>query len=165
MKTRRKSLFKRGLSFFIAVTMCLSMLQMPVFAAEAHEHNQDGWECVWIEGSEKLDCKHEHDEECYRPGKDVLNCEDDHHTEECYGPGEDILICEDDSEEHEHNADCYAPGEDVLKCKENHHTEDCYVSGEDELNCSHEHDEDCYIVTEGRWECTAPEIEDRKSVV
>ncbi len=160
MKTRRKSLFKRGLSFFIAVTMCLSMLQMPVFAAEAHEHNQDGWECVWIEGSEKLDCKHEHDEECYRPGKDVLNCEDDHHTEECYGPGEDILICEDDSEEHEHNADCYAPGEDVLKCKENHHTEDCYVSGEDELNCSHEHDEDCYIVTEGRWECTAPEIEE-----
>ncbi len=34
MKTRRKSLFKRGLSFFIAMTMCLSMLQMPVFAAE-----------------------------------------------------------------------------------------------------------------------------------
>ncbi len=163
MKTRRKSLFKRGLSFFIAVTMCLSMLQMPVFAAEAHEHNQDGWECVWIEGSEKLDCKHEHDEECYRPGKDVLNCEDDHHTEECYGPGEDILICEDDSEEHEHNEDCYAPGEDVLKCKENHHTEDCYVSGEDELNCSHEHDEDCYIVTEGRWECTAPEINESEA--
>lgn len=34
MKTRRRSLLKRGLSFFIAMTMCLSMLQMPVFAAE-----------------------------------------------------------------------------------------------------------------------------------
>lgn len=160
MKTRRRSLLKRGLSFFIAMTMCLSMLQMPVFAAEAHEHNQDGWECVWVEGSKKLDCKHEHGEECYRPGKDVLDCEEDHHTEDCYAPGEDVLICEDESEEHEHTEDCYIPGEDVLKCKESHHTEDCYIPGEDELNCTHEHDEDCYIVTEGRWECTVPEKKD-----
>ena len=163
MKTRRKSLFKRGLSFFIAMTMCLSMLQMPVFAAETHEHNQDGWECVWTEGSEELNCKHEHDEECYTPGKDVLDCEDDHHSEECYGAGEDILICEDDGEEHEHNEDCYAPGDDVLKCKEKHHTEDCYIPGEDELNCSHEHNEDCYIITEGKWNCMPGEIEETEN--
>ena len=163
MKTRRKSLFKRGLSFFIAMTMCLSMLQMPVFAAETHEHNQDGWECVWTEGSEELNCKHEHDEECYTPGKDVLDCEDDHHSEECYGAGEDILICEDEGEEHEHNEDCYAPGDDVLKCKEKHHTEDCYIPGEDELNCSHEHNEDCYIITEGKWNCMPGEIEETEN--
>ena len=43
MKARHKGLLKRGFAFFIAMTMCLSMLQMPTFAAEA-VLSQDG--CV-----------------------------------------------------------------------------------------------------------------------
>ena len=35
MKKQRKLLFKRGLAVFLVLTMCVGMLQMTAFAAEA----------------------------------------------------------------------------------------------------------------------------------
>ena len=39
----KKHVFKRGLSLFLALTMCLSLLQVTAFAAEEHQHN---WELI-----------------------------------------------------------------------------------------------------------------------
>ena len=155
-----KTLRKRGLALFLALTMCLSLIQTTAFATEqtGHTHNEGGWICTQAEPTRELTCKHEHTADCYVPGEPVLNCEDSHHTEACYTPGEDVLNCEED---HEHSEECYVPGEPVLTCGgKAHHTEECYVPGEDVLNCTHEHTEECYTVTEGEWTCVPPEVEE-----
>ena len=38
----KKHVFKRGLSLFLALTMCLSLLQVTAFAAEGEKHSYDG---------------------------------------------------------------------------------------------------------------------------
>lgn len=182
MKNKRewKSLKRRGLAALLTLAMCLGTVPFTAFAAEdTHEHNQNGWNCEWVEPEQELNCQHEHDEDCYVPGEPVLECTDDHHDEDCYVPDEDVLTCENEDEDHEHDEDCYASGEDVLacdedhehdedcyapsegvlECDEDHHTEDCYVSAEEVLDCRHEHAEDCFSAAEGFWSCTPP-VED-----
>lgn len=162
MKNKRKwkSLNRRGLAALLTLAMCLGTVPFTAFAAEdTHEHNQNGWNCEWVEPEQELNCQHEHDEDCYVPGEPVLECTDDHHDEDCYVPDEDVLTCENEDEDHEHDEDCYAPSEDVLECDEDHHTEDCYASAEDVLDCRHEHAEDCFSAAEGFWICTPP-VED-----
>ena len=43
-----KNLGKRGLSAFLAVVMCLGMLNLTVFAADedGHVHSEGGWSCT-----------------------------------------------------------------------------------------------------------------------
>ena len=162
MKNKRewKSLKRRGLAALLTLAMCLGTVPFTAFAAEdTHEHNQNGWNCEWVEPEQELNCQHEHDEDCYVPGEPVLECTDDHHDEDCYVPDEDVLTCENEDEDHEHDEDCYASGEDVLACDEDHHTEDCYAPGEPILDCRHEHGEDCFSAAEGFWSCTPP-VED-----
>ena len=162
MKNKRKwkSLNRRGLAALLTLAMCLGTVPFTAFAAEdTHEHNQNGWNCEWVEPEQELNCQHEHDEDCYVPGEPVLECTEDHHEEDCYVPGEDVLTCENEDEDHEHDEDCYASGEAVLECDEDHHTEDCYAPGEPVLDCRHEHGEDCFSVAEGFWSCTPP-VED-----
>lgn len=162
MKNKRKwkSLNRRGLAALLTLAMCLGTVPFTAFAAEdTHEHNQNGWNCEWVEPEQELNCQHEHDEDCYVPGEPVLECTEDHHEEDCYVPGEDVLTCENEDEDHEHDEDCYASGEAVLECDEDHHTEDCYTPGEPVLDCRHEHGEDCFSAAEGFWSCTPP-VED-----
>lgn len=162
MKNKRKwkSLNRRGLAALLTLAMCLGTVPFTAFAAEdTHEHNQNGWNCEWVEPEQELNCQHEHDEDCYVPGEPVLECTEDHHEEDCYVPGEDVLTCENEDEDHEHDEDCYASGEAVLECDEDHHTEDCYAPGEPVLDCRHEHGEDCFSAAEGFWSCTPP-VED-----
>ncbi len=162
MKNKRewKSLKRRGLAALLTLAMCLGTVPFTAFAAEdTHEHNQNGWNCEWVEPEQELNCQHEHDEDCYVPGEPVLECTEDHHEEDCYVPGEDVLTCENEDEDHEHDEDCYASGEAVLACDEDHHTEDCYAPGEPVLECRHEHGEDCFSAAEGFWSCTPP-VED-----
>lgn len=162
MKNKRKwkSLNRRGLAALLTLAMCLGTVPFTAFAAEdTHEHNQNGWNCEWVEPEQELNCQHEHDEDCYVPGEPVLECTDDHHDEDCYVPDEDVLTCENEDEDYEHDEDCYASGEAVLECDEDHHTEDCYAPGEPVLDCRHEHGEDCFSAAEGFWSCTPP-VED-----
>ena len=162
MKNKRKwkSLNRRGLAALLTLAMCLGTVPFTAFAAEdTHEHNQNGWNCEWVEPEQELNCQHEHDEDCYVPGEPVLECTEDHHEEDCYVPCEDVLTCENENEDHEHDEDCYASGEAVLECDEDHHTEDCYAPGEPVLDCRHEHGEDCFSAAEGFWSCTPP-VED-----
>ncbi|MCI8704660.1 MAG: DUF11 domain-containing protein [Anaerotignum sp.] len=159
-KKKWKSLNRRGLAALLTLAMCLGTVPFTAFAAEdTHEHNQNGWNCEWVEPEQELNCQHEHDEDCYVPGEPVLECTEDHHEEDCYVPGEDVLTCENEDEDHEHDEDCYASGEAVLECDEDHHTEDCYAPGEPVLDCRHEHGEDCFSAAEGFWSCTPP-VED-----
>ena len=46
-----KTLRKRGLALFLALTMCLSLIQTTAFANEEaeHAHNEGGWTCAYTD--------------------------------------------------------------------------------------------------------------------
>lgn len=100
-----RTLRKRGLALFLAMTMCLTLLPAQALAAEWHEHNQGPWTC---EKTDALSCgEHQHDESCEQL--------------------QSTLLCGE--EDHQHGVDCYAQ-ETVLACgvESSHiHTDDCYV--------------------------------------
>lgn len=100
---QNKHFCKRGLSLFLVLMMCLSLLPAAAYAAEDHAHNQDGWNCVWSDPERELDCTHVCGPECQ--GEELLNCAEAHHTEDCCDE-EGFLVCEDS---HEHSDECYAP--------------------------------------------------------
>ena len=104
-----KNLGKRGLSAFLAVVMCLGMLNLTVFAADedGHVHSEGGWSCTQDEPVRELTCDtHVHGEDCYQHVLGELTCaETEHaHGDGCYAAGEDVLDCQ--SSEHTHSETC-----------------------------------------------------------
>ena len=160
-----KNLSKRGLALFLALVMCLSMVQITAFAVDGHVHNEDGWSCTQDDSVRELSCdKHVHNDNCYQTVQGELTCEAEEHQhgDGCYEAAEPQLTCAD--AEHTHGDSCYTQGEDVLTCAETEHThgEDCYAA-ETVKVCEeedHQHGDECYTVTEGEWTCTAPVVEE-----
>ena len=66
----KKHVFKRGLSLFLALTMCLSLLQVTAFAAAGEKHSYDG-HCAECEKG-KAPGHHEHRSEERRVGKECM---------------------------------------------------------------------------------------------
>lgn len=187
-----KTLRKRGLALFMALTMCLSLIQTTAFAAEEtdHVHNADGWICTQAEPAAELVCgKHVHSEDCYQQVQGELTCEtaEHQHGEGCYAAAEPVLECGQaehthgdgchneegvlvcETEEHTHDGGCYTEGEPALICEipEHTHGEDCYAV-ETVKVCGeedHEHTGECCTVTEGEWTCVPPEEEDVVNVL
>ncbi|MEY8403976.1 MucBP domain-containing protein [Oscillospiraceae bacterium 44-34] len=165
-----KNLSKRGLALFLALVMCLSMVQITAFAVDGHVHNEDGWSCTQDDSVRELSCdKHVHNDNCYQTVQGELTCEAEEHQhgDGCYEAAEPQLTCAD--AEHTHGDSCYTQGEDVLTCAETEHThgEDCYAA-ETVKVCEeedHQHGDECYTVTEGEWTCTAPVVEEAPAEV
>ena len=60
-----KHLRKRGLALFMALIMCLSLLPVTAMAEDiGHDHNQNGWQCTWVDPITEPDCQHEHTPDC-----------------------------------------------------------------------------------------------------
>lgn len=61
-----KTMRKRGLALFLALTMCLSLIQTTAFANEEaeHAHNEGGWTCAYTDPVTEPACAHEHDAAC-----------------------------------------------------------------------------------------------------
>ena len=153
--TNLKNLSKRGLALFLALVMCLGMLNLTAFAAE-----DEGSTEVFTCGLEE----HTHTAECYGKAEAGTNQPDaadgsaqgHQHTSECYG-AECVLP---ESEGHTHvEGEGYTlvtvEGKE-LDCSESTvghiHTSDCYTvtSTEQKLTCTteetagHTHDDSCY---------------------
>ena len=151
---------KRSLAMFLVLVMCLGMMNLTVFAAEEHTHNEDGWTCTQGASSQgDLRCTlHVHDENCYSTEQGELTCQQEEHThsDACYEAGEEILTCVlVESDGHTHTDDCYKwETEKELTCsiEEGHsHGNSCYTETQvkGDLNCSdesedHEHNDACF---------------------
>ena len=182
---RHKLLGKRGLSLFMAVMMCMSLVNFTVFATDGHVHKEDGWVCTQGDPVKTLTCdRHVHGEDCYKTerGEQTCTVEEHEHGEDCWETAEPELTCTE--VEHTHTEDCFnEDGEQTCTLEEHEHGEDCYETAEPELACGktehthgdgcyeavtvkvcgeedHEHGEDCYTVTEGAWTCIAPVVEE-----
>lgn len=90
---------QRGLSLFLAVLMCLSVLPAAAFAADeaAHTHNEDGWTCGQAEAVETLACEeaeHTHGTECYAEDGSLTCGQAEHtHDESCWAVVEGAWTC------------------------------------------------------------------------
>ncbi|NBI65740.1 VWA domain-containing protein [Pseudoflavonifractor sp. 60] len=164
---------KRSLAMFLVLVMCLGMMNLTVFAAEEHTHNEDGWTCTQGASSQgDLRCTlHVHDENCYSTEQGELTCQQEEHThsDACYEAGEEILTCGlKDSEGHTHTDDCYEwEAKSVLSCDQEEvtghsHGSSCYTETQvkGDLKCAdesedHEHNNDCYDWTTEK-ELTCP---------
>ena len=122
-----KTLRKRGLALFLALTMCLSLIQTTAFANEEaeHVHNEGGWTCAYTDPVTEPACVHEHDAACgYVEAVEEIPCV-------CTGTdGEGGVVHEDGC--------AYAPAVEGAPCG--------HVCG----------GECAAVVTEGYWECTPP---------
>lgn len=122
-----KTLRKRGLALFLALTMCLSLIQTTAFANEEaeHVHNEGGWTCAYTDPVTEPACVHEHDAACgYVEAVEEIPCA-------CTGTdGEGNVVHEDGC--------AYAPAVEGAPCG--------HVCGGE---CT-------AVVTEGYWECTPP---------
>lgn len=151
---------RKPMAMFMAFFMALSSVNLTAFASDdaGHEHNQDGWECTWVESVTEPACAHEHTDDCYIDEEPVLICDitEHKHVPECYEAGEDVLTCE---EKHEHGPECYEAGDDVLSCglPEHEHAPECHEAGEQVLDCKHACDDGCIrTVQDGYWDCEEP---------
>ena len=122
-----KTMRKRGLALFLALTMCLSLIQTTAFANEEaeHAHNEGGWTCAYTDPVTEPACVHEHDAACgYVEAVEEIPCA-------CTGTdGEGGVVHEDGC--------AYAPAVEGAPCG--------HVCG----------GECAAVVTEGYWECTPP---------
>ncbi len=122
-----KTMRKRGLALFLALTMCLSLIQTTAFANEEaeHAHNEGGWTCAYTDPVTEPACVHEHDAACgYIEAVEEIPCV-------CTGTdGEGSVVHEDGC--------AYAPAVEGAPCG--------HVCG----------GECAAVVTEGYWECTPP---------
>ena len=122
-----KTMRKRGLALFLALTMCLSLIQTTAFANEEaeHVHNEGGWTCAYTDPVTEPACVHEHDAACgYVEAVEEIPCV-------CTGTdGEGGVVHEDGC--------AYAPAVEGAPCG--------HVCG----------GECAAVVTEGYWECTPP---------
>ncbi|MDE6932376.1 MAG: InlB B-repeat-containing protein, partial [Oscillospiraceae bacterium] len=122
-----KTLRKRGLALFLALTMCLSLIQTTAFANEEaeHAHNEGGWTCAYTDPVTEPACAHEHDAACgYVEAVEESPCA-------CTGTDEEGGVVHEDG--------CaYAPAVEGAPCG--------HVCG----------GECAAVVTEGYWECTPP---------
>lgn len=122
-----KTMRKRGLALFLALTMCLSLIQTTAFANEEaeHAHNEGGWTCAYTDPVTEPACVHEHDAACgYVEAVEEIPCV-------CTGTdGEGSVVHEDGC--------AYAPAVEGAPCG--------HVCG----------GECAAVVTEGYWECTPP---------
>lgn len=122
-----KTMRKRGLALFLALTMCLSLIQTTAFANEEaeHAHNEGGWTCAYTDPVTEPACAHEHDAACgYVEAAEEIPCV-------CTGTDEECGIVHEDG--------CaYAPAVEGAPC--GHVCGDACVA----------------VVTEGYWECTPP---------
>ena len=122
-----KTMRKRGLALFLALTMCLSLIQTTAFANEEaeHVHNEGGWTCAYTDPVTEPACVHEHDAACgYVEAVEESPCV-------CTGTDEEGGVVHEDG--------CaYAPAVEGAPCG--------HVCG----------GECAAVVTEGYWECTPP---------
>ncbi len=122
-----KTMRKRGLALFLALTMCLSLIQTTAFANEEaeHAHNEGGWTCAYTDPVTEPACVHEHDAACgYIEAVEEIPCA-------CTGTDEEGSVVHEDG--------CaYAPAVEGAPCG--------HVCG----------GECAAVVTEGYWECTPP---------
>ncbi len=122
-----KTMRKRGLALFLALTMCLSLIQTTAFANEEaeHVHNEGGWTCAYTDPVTEPACVHEHDAACgYVEAVEEIPCV-------CTGTDEEGGAVHEDG--------CaYAPALEGAPC--GHVCGDACVA----------------VVTEGYWECTPP---------
>lgn len=96
-----KKLMKRTLALFLALFLCVGMLSLNAFAAEAasHVHNKDGWTCT---SEQELKC----------------SLEEHSHTEACRE-----LVCTSTAYTHMHRDTCY---ESTCAKQEHTHKDACY---------------------------------------
>ena len=177
-----KDLGKRGLALFLALVMCIGMMNLTVLAAE----------------SESYDCgqeEHDHTSACYETKRlsDETICGKEEgegvheHSDGCYSETESLSCTEEETEGHTHGDACYTTEtrtveKQRLTCGEaetegHSHSDSCYtVTEARELTCgeaesegvpadedseavpAHSHSDGCYTVTEAR-ELTCGETE------
>lgn len=141
----KKYVFKRVFSVFLALVMCLSVMQVTAFAKTVEA---------------QLTCSipenHTHTSECYEK---VLNCgqveaEAHHHSDACQK--KETLTCiltsadlDENGKPHEHSDSCYTVEDVICEIPEtdgHQHTDECYIQGE--LTCQipegHVHTAGCY---------------------
>ena len=129
------------LSLLLCLSMVLTMLPAPAFAADGEvsarasgtgglcEHHPAHDEaCGYTEGTAEIPCSHEHTEECYSL---ITRCVHKH-TAECY-PTESVSENADGLSEAENTA----PAECIHACTEK---SGCIIQTSD---CKHEHGKDC----------------------
>ncbi len=123
-----KHLRKRGLALFMALIMCLSLLPVTAMAEDiGHDHNQNGWQCTWVDPITEPDYQHEHTPDCgYAAPVEEIPCT-------CGAAAGEV------TGEITHAEDCaYTPA-----VADQPFTHDCG-------------DECVKVVVEGYWNCTAP---------
>ena len=129
------------LSLLLCLSMVLTMLPAPAFAAEGktgarasetgglcEHHPKHDEACGYTEGAAEIPCSHEHTEECYSL---ITRCVHKH-TAECY-PTESVSENADGLSEAENTA----PTECIHACTEK---SGCIIQTSD---CKHEHGKDC----------------------
>lgn len=129
------------LSLLLCLSMVLTMLPAPAFAAEGktgarasetgglcEHHPKHDEACGYTEGAAEIPCSHEHTEECYSL---ITRCVHEH-TAECY-PAERVSENADGLSEAENTA----PTECIHACTEK---SGCILQTSD---CKHEHGKDC----------------------
>ena len=128
------------LSLLLCLSMVLTMLPAPAFAAEGktgarasetgglcEHHPKHDEACGYTEGAAEIPCSHEHTEECYSL---ITRCVHEH-TAECY-PAERVSENADGLSEAENTA----PTECIHACTEK---SGCILQTSD---CKHEHGKD-----------------------
>ena len=169
-----KNIRKRAISLLLTLVMCLSMVNLTVFADEVdegevvaevyncgleeHTHTEECYKaeivkelvCGVGEGAEAEDgTTHTHTDACWKP---VLECgleetEGHTHTGACYGEAE--LTCgKDETEGHAHGEDCYETTTEEVE-------ESVLICGLEESEPTeategHTHTDVCYTVTEAK---------------
>ena len=105
---------KKSLAAVLALMMCLSLLPVNVFAAELqaiHEHNQDGWNCTFVEDSRELAYEHDqhqHTADCYQAAEPILACGLEHaHDEFCYDADGNVVCGLEEHINHSWQQGCY----------------------------------------------------------
>lgn len=153
---------KKHVALFLAFVMCLSMVNVPVFAVEdEHEHNANGWSCTYTEPV--IACTHAHDENCgYAEAVEGLPCAHIHDGACGYVEAVEGAPCTCGAEPDEdgnvtHEEGCgYAGAVEGSPCSHEHGAACGYVAAAEGADCIHECGAEC-IVSEGYWTCTAPE--------
>ncbi len=163
---------KKAISLLLALVMCLGMLPMSAFAADVpeHEHNQNGWQCVYTEPVTETDCTHQHDGTCgYAAPTEGSSCTHEHNADCGYAAAVEGVACTCGAQPDEngvvtHTDDCaYVEAKAEVPCKHQHNETCGYVAAKAEVPCTHVCSEEsgCVtVVTEGYWTCTAPVAEE-----
>lgn len=120
-----KHQLKRGLASVLALTMCVSMLQLTVLAEEGgsisglcEHHTEHTTDCGYAEAVEGGDCIHAHDDSCgYAEAVEGAECtcetENDEHTADC----EFVAAIGGQPCNHQHDETCgYVEAKDGAPC-------------------------------------------------